>query len=88
MSDVRVTAWLNVNVRAEPNTHSEIISSVKAGESYDAECWTNGEVVNLEGHTSSIWVRLDRGLFHTDGYVSAIALTGDARGGVPEGNQC
>lgn len=88
MSDVQVTAWLDVNVRAEPNTHSEIISSVKAGETYDAEGWTNGEVVTLEGHTNSVWVKLDRGWLRQDGYVTAIALTGDERGGVPEGNHC
>jgi uncharacterized protein YgiM (DUF1202 family) len=88
MANTQVTAWLEVNVRAEPNTTSEIISVVKPNESYEAICWTNGEVVTMEGHTSSIWVQLDRTWPRANGYVTAIALTGDERGGVPEGNRC
>jgi hypothetical protein len=69
-----VTAWLDVNVHAEPNTTSEIISVVKPNESYEAICWAKGEVVTLEGRTSSVWVQLDRTFPLSDGYVTGIAL--------------
>lgn len=88
MANTMVTAWLEVNVQAEPNTTSEIISVVNPDESYEAICWTNGEVVTLEGGTSSVWVQLDRTFPRSNGYVTGIALTGDERGGVPEQNRC
>ncbi|MEU9995890.1 hypothetical protein [Streptomyces sp. NPDC050848] len=84
--NTQVHAWLQANVRAEPNTGSEILSYVSPGNTYSAICWTYGENVTLAGYTSSKWVLIDRTWPRQNGYVSAIALSGDSTGGVP--NRC
>ncbi|MEW2632906.1 hypothetical protein AB0903_14945 [Streptomyces sp. NPDC048389] len=77
-------AWLRVNVRASPNTSSEILSFISPGYTYSAICWTYGQTVSLEGYTSSKWVLIDRPWPKRNGYVTAIALSGDSTGGVSE----
>ena len=86
IQNTEVHAWARANVRAEPNTSSEILSHVSPGNSYSAICWTYGETVTLEGYTSSKWVLIDRTWPSSNGYVTAIALSGDDTGGVP--NKC
>lgn len=81
-----VYAWRDANVRAEPNTSSEVLSHVSRGNTYPAICWTFGQNVTLEGITSNKWVLLDRTWPKTNGYVTAIVLSGDSTGGVP--NKC
>ncbi|WP_431781355.1 hypothetical protein [Streptomyces chumphonensis] len=82
--NTQVHAWLRVHVRAEPNTSSEILSHVAPGYTYPAICWTYGETVTLEGYTNNKWVLIDRTWPKQNGYVTAIALSGNDTGGVSE----
>lgn len=84
VQNTQVHAWLRVNVRAEPNTSSEILSYISPGNTYPAICWTYGQTVSLEGYTSSKWVLIDRTWPKQNGYVTAIALSGDSTGGVTD----
>ncbi|WP_236243040.1 hypothetical protein [Streptomyces sp. CC228A] len=84
--NTQVHAWLRANVRESPNTSGAILSYVSPGYTYSAICWTYGEKVTLEGYTSSKWVLIDRPWPKKNGYVTAIALSGDSTGGVP--NRC
>ncbi|MFH0243457.1 SH3 domain-containing protein [Streptomyces sp. HK10] len=86
VQNTQVYAWLRANVRAQPNTSSEILSYVAPGYTYPAICWTYGETVTLEGYTNNKWVLIDRTWPKQNGYVTAIALSGDSTGGVP--NKC
>ncbi|WP_255950113.1 hypothetical protein [Streptomyces odontomachi] len=86
IQNTQVHAWTGANVHSEPNSYSEVISSVANGYTYDAICWTYGELITFHGVTSNKWVLLDRTWPSSNGYVTAIALSGDSTGGVP--NAC
>ncbi|WP_405891207.1 SH3 domain-containing protein [Streptomyces sp. NBC_00133] len=77
-----VTPYENVNVRAEATTASAIVGHVKAGEPRGASCWKHGQLIKDNGYSNDIWVRL------AEGYVSAVYLKGDERGGVPASAEC
>ncbi|MGW9441182.1 SH3 domain-containing protein [Streptomyces sp. NPDC055607] len=76
-----VTAWADANVRSCASTECDRASTVRAGESYPANCWTIGQKVTAEGYTSDKWVQLPLNAGGV-GYVSGIYLKGDATGGV------
>lgn len=86
VANTEVHAWTYANVHTGPNTFSKTISHVDNGYSYSAICWTYGENITFKGHTSNKWVLLDRTWPKQNGYVTAIALSGDSTGGVP--NRC
>jgi hypothetical protein len=86
IQNTQVHAWTGANVHTEPNSYSQVISSVANGYTYDAICWTYGELITFKGVTSNKWVLLDRTWPKPNGYVTAIALSGDSTGGVP--NPC
>ncbi|MCZ2526519.1 SH3 domain-containing protein [Streptomyces sp. SCUT-3] len=85
-ANTEVTAWYHTGVHAQATDDSRRISYVTPNGSYSAICWTYGKNINLAGRTSNIWVKLDRTWPRENGYVSAIALTGDRYGGVR--NKC
>ncbi|MCF6524183.1 SH3 domain-containing protein [Streptomyces sp. JJ36] len=86
VANTQVHAWTYAKVREQPNTHSRAISHVDNGYTYAAICWTYGQKITYKGYTSSKWVLLDRTWPKPNGYVTAIALSGDSTGGVP--NRC
>lgn len=86
VTNTQVHAWTYADVRSGPNTYSEKLSYVNNGFTYSAICWTYGEKITYKGYTSSKWVLLDRTWPKQNGYVTAIALSGDSTGGVP--NRC
>lgn len=86
VTNTQVHAWTYADVHTGPNTYSEVLSHVANGYSYSALCWTYGEKITYKGYTSSKWVLLDRSWPKQNGYVTAIALSGDDTGGVP--NRC
>lgn len=77
-----VAPYENVNVRAEATTDSAITGHVTAGEPRGASCWKEGQSISDHGITNNIWVRL------AEGYVSAVYLKGDERGGLPVSAHC
>jgi hypothetical protein len=77
-----VTPYENVNVRAEATTASAITGHAAAGELRGASCWKEGQNITDHGITNDIWVRL------AEGYVSAVYLKGDVRGGLPVSAHC
>ncbi|MFV0131981.1 SH3 domain-containing protein [Streptomyces sp. HMX87] len=76
-----VTAWADANVRSCASTTCSDLSDVHAGQSYPANCWVMGQLVQAEGYTNDKWVQLPLRSGGV-GYVSAIYLKGDATGGV------
>jgi hypothetical protein len=80
-----VTAWAHGDVHAGPAGNERVVSYVNANFTYTAECWQQGGTVTDHGITNSNWVklRLNSG---AEGWVSAIYLRGDDKGGVP--NHC
>ncbi|WP_411075696.1 peptidoglycan DD-metalloendopeptidase family protein [Streptomyces sp. cmx-4-7] len=80
-----VTAWADANVRRCASTTCEDISDVYAGQSYPANCWVKGQLVEAEGYRNDNWVQLRLNAGGV-GYVSAIYLKGDDKGNVP--NAC
>ncbi|WP_308310445.1 M23 family metallopeptidase [Streptomyces sp. CC210A] len=76
-----VTAWATANVRSCASTSCGVVSSVHANESYPANCWVKGQLVNAEGYSNDKWVQLPLRAGGV-GYVSAIFLKGDETGGV------
>ncbi|WP_236239279.1 M23 family metallopeptidase [Streptomyces sp. CC228A] len=76
-----VTAWTTANVRSCASTSCDVVSSVHANQSYPANCWTKGQLVNAEGYSNDKWVQLPLRAGGV-GYVSAIFLKGDETGGV------
>jgi hypothetical protein len=76
-----VTAWTQANVRGCASTSCDVVSTVQANESYPANCWKVGQTVTAEGYTNDKWVELPLRAGGV-GYVSAIFLTGDDKGGV------
>lgn len=85
----RVTAWNNgpTPVRAEPNNTSRQLSHVVAPHSYNAKCWGRYQTITYLGYTSNVWVqlRLNSG---GEGWVTAIALSGDYKANLPAGARC
>lgn len=84
VANTQVHAWTYAKVRTEPNTYSKALSHVNNGHTYSAICWTYGEKITYKGYTSSKWVLLDRTWPKQNGYVTAIALSGDSTGGVSD----
>ena len=84
VTNTQVSAWTYADVHTGPNTYSETISHVANGYTYSAICWTYGEKITYKGYTSSKWVLIDRTWPKANGYVTAIALSGDSTGGVPD----
>jgi hypothetical protein len=80
-----VTAWHDANVRSTPYTKPDnIVSGVVAGESYPADCWTSGQLVDDQGYRNDVWIRLPLRAGGV-GYVCAIYLKGDKFANIPEG---
>jgi hypothetical protein len=83
-----VTAHEDGEVYAEPFLGAEIIGAVADERSYEARCWTYGE---MDSHplygTHNFWVltALPDGKL---GYVHGLHLKGDERGHVPWSQQC
>ncbi len=76
-----VTAWTEANVRSCASTSCDAVSKVYPNESYPANCWVTGQLVNAEGISNDKWVQLPLRAGGV-GYVSAIFLKGDETGGV------
>ncbi|MGW2559494.1 SH3 domain-containing protein [Streptomyces sp. NPDC001514] len=77
-----VTPYENVNVRSGPAKTYAITGHVAAGQPRGASCWTRGQTITDNGYSNNIWVRL------AEGYVSAVYLKGDERGGLPTHATC
>ncbi|MFJ1750798.1 SH3 domain-containing protein [Streptomyces sp. NPDC088116] len=77
-----VTAYTNVNVRAEATTASPVTGHVAAKETRGASCWKTGQNITDNGYSNDVWVRL------AEGYVSAVYLKGDKYGGLPVSARC
>jgi beta-lactamase class A len=76
-----VEVWAETDVRSCASTSCEVVDRVYGGQSYQASCWTTGEVVSAEGYSHDKWVkvRLNGGGY---GFISGIYLMGDQTGGV------
>lgn len=77
-----VEPYETVNVRKGPSSQTEKVGSVPKGQPRGAYCWTYGETITDNGYTNNIWVQL------LEGYVSAVYLKGDERGGLPVSAKC
>lgn len=78
----QVTAMHPADAHIRPNGDSPVVARLVRGRAYRAECWTEGDPINMRGVTRRFWVRLrlDRG---EAGYVNAIYLVGDEHADVP-----
>jgi hypothetical protein len=83
-----VCAYQRANVRDRPSRdHGRVVSYVVAAECYPANCWTRGQPITDNGVTNDIWIKLPLRAGGV-GYVSALYLRGDERGGLPESAHC
>lgn len=85
-----VTAWHDVNVRVCASAKCDIdpaIKKLRAGETSIAFCWKHGQSITDFGITNDIWVVVSMRDANA-GYVSALYLAGDERGGLPVGALC
>jgi hypothetical protein len=82
IATTQVTAMHPADAHARSNGDSPVVARLVPGRAYRAECWTEGEPINVRGVTRRLWIRLrlDRG---EPGYVNAIYLNGDEHAGVP-----
>ncbi|WP_250402682.1 SH3 domain-containing protein [Streptomyces cellostaticus] len=77
-----VVPYTNVNVRKLPTAHSAYLTTLTAGRSYRAYCWTHGQTVTDNGYTNDVWIGF------ADGYSSAVYFEGDAYAGLPASARC
>lgn len=78
--DGTVEPWTTANVREAPSLDAEVIGSAIEDRTYEASCWTRGDVVTSNGYSHDKWVKIAVG--GTSGYVSGIFLRGDETGDV------
>jgi len=82
-SDGTITVWKATKVYASPELGAAVVASAPP-DTYDAECWTEGDTVTSSGYSHDKWVKVD--VNGKTGYVSGIFLKGDETGGITE--QC
>ncbi|MFJ9724608.1 SH3 domain-containing protein [Streptomyces sp. NPDC101209] len=77
-----VVPYTNVNVRKLPTKDSAYLTTLTAGHSYQAYCWTHGQTITDNGYTNDIWIGF------VDGYASAVYLRGNEYANLPVSAQC
>jgi uncharacterized protein YraI len=77
-----VVPYENVNVRQLPTKDSAYLTTLTAGRSYTAYCWTHGQTITDHGYTNDIWIGF------ADGFSSAVYFKGDQYANLPATAQC
>lgn len=83
-SDDTVTFWKGTEVHATPSEDATIVATVKAKDTVDAECWTEGDVVTEGKYSHDKWVKVE--VNGEEGYVAGVFLKGDETGNITK--QC